>query len=105
MPIDIDYILPDMEQRETIENLASLGFSLREIWMHFDCWDKKEFRHDATTPGCIIHHCIEKGILERRQERMLKLQESARGGSVTADQQLQKLLENQRYENLLESME
>lgn len=105
MPIDIDYILPDNEEREKIENLSSLGFSLKEIWISFDHWNKKEFMHDATTPGCVIHHCIQKGILERRQDRMLKLQENARNGSVTADQQLQKLLEGQQYTNLLESME
>lgn len=105
IPIDIDYILPDNDQREEIENLSSLGFSLKEIWMHFGGWNKEEFMHDASTPGCIIHHHIQNGMLMRKQERMLKLQESARNGSVTADQQLQKLLETQRYDNLLESME
>lgn len=104
MELDVDYISLDEEQKEDLERLSALGYSLRDMAMYF-AFDYKQFKHDATTEGCVIKYHIDRGRLTVKANAQMKLMQSAEGGNITAIQFLAKVQRDRDYKDLLNQME
>jgi len=101
--MDIDYILPDEEQKEDIERLAALGYSVADMALYFDM-NVSQFSHDAETDGCIICHHIKRGKLTVKANANMKLMISAESGNITALQQLAKAQKEIEYKDFLKQL-
>lgn len=104
MDPDVDYILPTEEQKEEIERLAALGYSLKDMALYLGM-SFISFKHDAETEGCVINHHIKRGKFTVKANAEIQLLASAEKGNITAIQQLQKSLREREYQDLLLQLE
>lgn len=104
MELDIDYIVLTDDEKPELERLAALGYSVADMAMYFDR-PLKEFKHDATTEGCVINYHIRRGKLIIKANASMKLMELAESGNLTATQQLAKITANNEYKDMIRQME
>ncbi len=87
------------EELEELENLAAIGYSAEKCAMILE-QDVRLFLRDYRTPGTPVHYHYRLGSLRAQADVNLKLLENARAGNLTAVQQYQKVMEEQRIENI-----
>lgn len=85
------------EQLKQIEDLASIGRSIRSIARIME-FDYKAFKEAAEQEGSLLAYHFALGS-ERAQAALdLAIKNAAEGGNITAAQQFDKILKTQRYE-------
>lgn len=103
MKLDVDYIVLTDEEKTEVERLAALGYSVADMAMYFDR-PLNEFKHDATTEGCVVYYHIRRGKLIIKANAGMKLMELAESGNLTATQQLAKITANNEYKDMIRQM-
>ena len=98
--LDVDYIVLTDDEKIELERLSALGYSVPEMAMYFNK-PLNEFKHDASTDGCIVNYHISRGKLIIKANAAMKLMELAESGNLTATQQLAKVVKDQEFKELL----
>jgi endoglucanase Acf2 len=78
------------EELEQLENLAGAGYSLEQIAMYLDI-PKSDFITEFFNPESFINYHYERGLLLTDAAAGIALAENAKGGNITAHQQLEKI--------------
>ena len=87
------------EELSQIEVLSGAGYSPEKIAMYLDV-DKKKFLKEWKNKDTIVRYHYDRGLLLDSAAIGMKLAENAKGGNITAIQQLDKIQRTQRVENL-----
>ena len=87
------------EELAQIEALSGAGYSPEKITMYLDV-DKKKFLKEWKNKDTIVRYHYDRGLLLDSAAIAMKLAENAKGGNITAIQQLDKIQRAQRVENL-----
>lgn len=87
------------EELQDIETLAGAGYSPEKIAMYLDV-PKNKFLKEWKHPDTIVRYHYDRGLLQDSAMIAIKLAENAKGGNITAIQQLDKIQRAQRVENL-----
>ena len=87
------------EELAQIEALSGAGYSPEKIAMYLDV-DKKKFLKEWKNENTIVRYHYDRGLLLDSAAIAMKLAEHAKGGNITAIQQLDKIQRTQRVENL-----
>ena len=87
------------EELAQIEALSGAGYSPEKIAMYLDI-DKKKFLKEWKNENTIVRYHYDRGLLLDSAAIAMKLAENAKGGNITAIQQLEKIQRAQRVENL-----
>ena len=87
------------EELQQIETLAGAGYSPEKIAMYLDV-PKLKFLKEWKHPDTLVRYHYDRGLLVDSAAIAMKLAENAKGGNITAIQQLDKIQRAQRVENL-----
>ena len=87
------------EELAQIGALSGAGYSPEKIAMYLDV-DKKKFLKEWKNKDTIVRYHYDRGLLLDSAAITMKLAENAKGGNITAIQQLDKIQRAQRVENL-----
>ncbi len=78
------------EELEQIETLAGAGYGPEKIAVYLDV-PVKDFLKEWRNPETLVHFHYNRGVLITDAEIGMKLTENAKGGNITAAQQLAKM--------------
>ncbi len=87
------------EELAQIEALSGAGYSPEKIAMYLDV-PKLKFIKEWKHPDTLVRYHYDRGLLLDSAAIAMKLAENAKGGNITAIQQLEKIQRTQRVENL-----
>lgn len=91
------------EISKEIETLAGTGYSIKQIALYLDV-SFVALQDEYNDPGSAFRHLYDRGILLKHAERDLALSTSAKAGSVTAVQILEKRMEERRLQQFKEKL-
>lgn len=78
------------DELEQLESLAGAGYGPEKIAVYLDV-PVKDFIKEWRNPETFVHYHYNRGILLTDAETGMKLSENAKGGNITAAQQLAKI--------------
>lgn len=105
--ISMDLFYVDLEQRDDVKRLASLGYRPVEIAVSLGLDQQKTaaFIRDADTPGTTVSTLIREGLLVTKAAPEVKLHEAAEAGNVDAIKELNIVNFRHAYARTLEEMD
>ncbi|MHA7822462.1 hypothetical protein ACVVIH_06840 [Chryseobacterium arthrosphaerae] len=87
------------DQLEQIEDLAGAGYDIDRIAIYLDI-PKKDLRKEFQIEDSFVRYHYFRGILIVDAESGIKLAQIAQTGNITANQQIMKIRESQRLDEL-----
>ena len=105
--VAIDQFFVDLEQREDVKRLASLGYRPAEIAVSLGLSgeDAQNLIKDAGTPGTTVFQLIREGILVTKAAPEVKLHEAAEAGNVDAIKELNIVNFRHAYNQMIDDMD
>ena len=91
------------EQIEEIESLAGINYTIKQMAMYFNIPIKELQRQfDDKTSEFRFHY--DRGQLIAQAQIDMKVLESAKGGNTTAQQQIEKIRDARKFENIRDQL-
>ena len=105
--VAIDHLFVDLEQREDVKRLASLGYRPAEIAIALGLSgeDGINLVRDAETPGTTVFQLIREGLLVTKAAPEVKLHEAAEAGNVDAIKELNIVNFRHTYNRMIDEMD
>lgn len=91
------------EQLKQVEKLASLNYTIRQVAMYLDIPVSELYKEFNNEESEFRYH-YDRGKLISQAEIDMSIVESATGGSITAQQQFEKIRQARHFENLRDKM-
>ena len=103
----IDQYYIDLDQRDDVKRMASLGYRPAEIAMAIGLppEDVKDFIRDADTPGTTVFNLIKEGLLVTKAEPEVMLHKAAEAGSIDAIKELNIVNFRHAYNRMIDEMD
>ena len=105
--IAVDLFFVDLEQRDDVKRLASLGYRPLDIAVSLGLSedDRRNFVTDAARPGTTVFELIKEGVLVTRAAPEVKLHEAAEAGNVDAIKELNIVNFRHAYNQMIDDMD
>lgn len=91
------------ENREEIERLSALDYTLEDMAMYLDV-SFPAFKAEADNPESVVAYHIKRGKLIVSANYQMNILASAEAGNITAMQQLAKILREREFKDALKSI-
>ena len=91
------------DQLKIVEQLAGINYTVRQIAIYFDISVNKLYREFRDKKSTFRYH-YDRGKLISQADIDMNLQASAKGGNLTAQQQLEKIKSARHFENLRDQL-
>lgn len=102
LPADTFFL--DLELRDDVKRMASLGYSPADIALYLGL-DVDSFVSDARREGTTVHFLCRRGVLEAGAGVEMKLQGQALDGDLDAMDLLEKVRKRRNFEIIVEQID
>lgn len=91
------------EQIETIEKVAGLNYTVKQIAMYLDV-PLLELQHEFDDKDSEFRYHFDRGRLISQTEIDIAVIDSAKGGNMTSRQQFEKIRQSRHFENMRDQL-